>query len=146
MRTRWRNMAVVLAALAATPAFAAPAARAQDACVDAAADTLDVGFYDDFIPVSYSAEKDSTGGPGEHRGYEADLLTAFEAMGGIALVRHPIGGALACSSASSPTYSRGSMSGTVDMICATFISGPLSPPSARRRSAACFSRSMPTPR
>ncbi len=46
----------------------------------------------------------------------------------------PIAGALDWSCESSAVYSAGSMSGTVDMICATFISGPLSPPSAARRS------------
>ena len=42
----------------------------------------------------------------------------------------PIGGALACSATSSPAYSCGSALGMVARSCATFISGPLMPPSA----------------
>ena len=54
---------------------------------------LRVGFYHDFIPVSYSADKDPAGGRfDEHRGYEADLLSALETMGGAALSRRAIGG------------------------------------------------------
>ncbi len=43
--------------------------------------TLDFGFYAYYEPVSYSADGDA-GAPGfdRHRGYEADLLTALEAM------------------------------------------------------------------
>ena len=55
--------------------------------------TLDVGFYAFFEPISYSANPDPMSpGFGEHRGYEADLLTALETMRGekLALVRHPI--------------------------------------------------------
>ena len=48
----------------------------------------------------------------------------------------PIGGALACSCASSLAYSSGSASGMVDMNCATFISGPFSPPRIALRSSA----------
>ena len=54
---------------------------------------LNVGFYAFFEPLSYSANPDPMSpGFGEHRGYEADLLTALEAMRGenISLVRHPI--------------------------------------------------------
>ena len=43
----------------------------------------------------------------------------------------PIGGALACSVASSLAYSAGSASGTVERNCATFIIGPFSPPRMR---------------
>jgi len=47
---------------------------------------LQVGFYAFFSPVSYSADSDpSAAGFNEHRGYEADLLTALEAMEGAAL-------------------------------------------------------------
>lgn len=81
----WR----ALCALAAVGALAA--ARPSLACV-AEGRTLDVGFYHDFIPVSYSAEKDGSGGAGEHRGYEADLLSALEAMGGLPLARRPVDG------------------------------------------------------
>ena len=54
---------------------------------------LNVGFYAYFSPVSYSADEDSTSeGFNTHLGYEADLLTALEAMEGTGLsfVRHPI--------------------------------------------------------
>ena len=54
---------------------------------------LDVGFYAFFEPLSYSATPDPMSpGFGEHRGYEADLLTALEAMKGerLSFVRHPI--------------------------------------------------------
>ena len=47
---------------------------------------LQVGFYAFFEPVSYSADPGpSTAGFNEHRGYEADLLTALEAMDGAGL-------------------------------------------------------------
>ena len=51
-----------------------------DAC--ASAETLRVGFYAFFEPVSHSADSDP-GSPGfaTHLGYEADLLTALESMG-----------------------------------------------------------------
>ena len=52
-----------------------------------------VGFYAFFEPVSYSADPDPNA-PGfqEHRGYEADLLTALEALdgAGLSFARHPI--------------------------------------------------------
>ena len=54
---------------------------------------LKVGFYAFFEPLSYSATPDPMSpGFGEHRGYEADLLTALEAMKGerLSFVRHPI--------------------------------------------------------
>ena len=48
--------------------------------------TLQVGFYAYFEPVSYSADPDPAA-PGfdTHLGYEADLLTALEAMEGVNL-------------------------------------------------------------
>ncbi len=47
---------------------------------------LQVGFYAFFEPVSYSADPEpSSTGFNEHRGYEADLLTALEAMDGAGL-------------------------------------------------------------
>jgi hypothetical protein len=58
----------------------------------------------------------------------------------------PMGGASAWSWVSSATYSLGKASGMVDMIWATFISGPLSPPSAAASSAALRPRSAFTPR
>lgn len=54
---------------------------------------LRVGFYAFFEPVSYSADPDP-GAPGfrQHRGYEADLLTALETLdgAGLSFIRHPI--------------------------------------------------------
>ena len=45
---------------------------------------LNLGFYAYFDPVSYSADDDPTSeGFNAHRGYEADLLTALEAMADI---------------------------------------------------------------
>ena len=45
--------------------------------------TLRFGFYAHFEPVSYSADPDpASPGIDIHRGYEADLLTALEAMEG----------------------------------------------------------------
>ena len=48
--------------------------------------TVRFGFYAYFEPVSHSAGRDP-GSPGfdDHRGYEADLLTALEAMEGVNL-------------------------------------------------------------
>ena len=54
---------------------------------------LNVGFYAYFSPVSYSASADPTSEDFNiHLGYEADLLTALEAMegAGLSFVRHPI--------------------------------------------------------
>ena len=59
---------------------------------------------------------------------------------------HPIAGALFCNCASSSTYSGGNISGTVDIICATFINGPFNPPRATRKSRACLSLSKFEPR
>ena len=48
---------------------------------------LEVGFYAYFEPVSYSAgESPEAAGFNSHRGYEADLLTALEAMAGSGFV------------------------------------------------------------
>ncbi len=48
--------------------------------------TLTVGFYAFFAPVSYSADEDPASAAFDtHRGYEADLLTALEAMDGVGL-------------------------------------------------------------
>lgn len=54
---------------------------------------LTVGFYAHFAPISYSADPDpSARGFHAHRGYEADLLSALEAMGdvGLSFSRHAI--------------------------------------------------------
>ena len=63
------------------------------ACTDGSR-VLNVGFYAYFSPVSYSADADPTSeGFNTHLGYEADLLTALEAMqgAGLSFVCHPIG-------------------------------------------------------
>ena len=55
---------------------------AVHACTDGTR-TLSVGFYAYYEPVSFSADADpASDGFNEHRGYEADLLTALEAMEG----------------------------------------------------------------
>ncbi len=55
------------------------------ACTDGGR-VLNVGFYAFFAPVSYSAEEDANAaGFHAHRGYEADLLSALEAMEGAGL-------------------------------------------------------------
>ena len=71
--------------------FFQPAPTSQS-CTDGDR-ALNVGFYAYFSPVSYSADEDpASAGFNTHLGYEADLLTALEAMQGAELtfVRHPI--------------------------------------------------------
>ncbi len=59
----------------------APVDRTQ-ACTEPG-HVLNVGFYAYFAPVSYSADEDpNAAGFNSHRGYEADLLSALEAMEG----------------------------------------------------------------
>ena len=55
-------------------------------------DMLSVGFYAHFAPVSYLRTSEDPAAPGEHAGYEADLLTAVEAMegGGVKFEREPV--------------------------------------------------------
>ena len=58
---------------------------ATGACTDETR-VLNVGFYAYFAPVSYSANADPDSAEfNTHRGYEADLLTALEAMEGVGL-------------------------------------------------------------
>ncbi len=65
-------------------ACSAPNDAPSAACGDG--QVLQVGFYAFFAPVSYSADPDSsTAGFDQHLGYEADLLTALEAMDGAGL-------------------------------------------------------------
>ncbi len=67
-------------------------AMPSQACTDGAR-VLNVGFYAYFSPVSYSADEDpASEGFNTHLGYEADLLTALEAMQGTGLsfIRYPI--------------------------------------------------------
>ena len=67
-------------------------AAAPQACTDDKRN-LNFGFYAFFAPVSYSADEDSAAaGFHTHLGYEADLLSALEAMEGVGLSfsRRPI--------------------------------------------------------
>ena len=58
---------------------------ATDTCTDGTR-VLKVGFYAHFAPVSYSANEDPDSAEfNTHLGYEADLLTALEAMEGAGL-------------------------------------------------------------
>ena len=58
---------------------------AVHACTDGTR-TLNVGFYTYFEPVSFSADADpASDGFNAHSGYEADLLSALEAMKGTGL-------------------------------------------------------------
>ena len=73
-------------------AACASEAEETDACAEEGR-VLDVGFYAYFAPVSYSADDDpESEGFDTHAGYEADLLTALEAMdgAGLSFSRKPI--------------------------------------------------------
>ena len=75
---------LLIPALAAALIFAACAGPPEP---------LQVGFYAYFEPMSYSADSDpDAAGFNTHRGYEADLLSALEAMdgAGYAFQRRPI--------------------------------------------------------
>ena len=77
-------MATVAAGLAAALLIAcASEGGSREACVDDNR-VLKLGFYTYFSPVSYSADE-APDSPGfdDHRGYEADLLSALEAMQGV---------------------------------------------------------------
>ena len=95
---RWlRSSPVTVAApdaMPAPPATTTAAMPATGACAGIDRGTLNYGFFADFSPVSYSADDDpASPGYREHRGYEADLLTALEAMDrtGLSFHRIPIG-------------------------------------------------------
>ncbi len=92
---RWlRSSPVAVSAPDAMPAPPATASPATGACADVDRGTLNYGFFADFSPVSYSADDDpASPGYRRHRGYEADLLTALEAMDrtGLSFHRIPIG-------------------------------------------------------
>lgn len=94
-RIRWRGRprrgacagALVAALLvAAWPSHAA--GRADEEC-SGHEGRLRYGFYNDFRPLSYADRRRR----GEHLGYEADLLTALEALDnmGWSFARRPIG-------------------------------------------------------
>ena len=73
--------AAILLAAASTAGIASP----SHACATGKR-VLDVGFYAFFAPVSHSADSDpNSAGFNTHLGYEADLLTALEAMEGAGL-------------------------------------------------------------
>lgn len=68
-------------------------AAAGDDAQACATDALNFGFYAYFPPVSYSADPDpEADGFQTHLGYEADLLSALEALegAGLAFTRHPL--------------------------------------------------------
>lgn len=81
---RARDLLLPIAALSAL--FAVPVAAAgaeSEACAD---EVLNLGFYAYFAPVSYSADEDPQSEDFDvHLGYEADLLSALEAMEGAGL-------------------------------------------------------------
>ena len=75
------------------PLVACSAQVDQDRACTEDGRVLDVGYYAFFAPVSYSADEDpGSPGFGTHLGYEADLLTALEAMegAGLSFSRRPI--------------------------------------------------------
>ncbi len=84
----------VLAALVSRLVFGlSPPVSAGQGCTDGQR-VLNVGFYAFCAPVSYSADPDPAAvGFHSHQGYEADLLTALEAMkdAGLSFSRRPIG-------------------------------------------------------
>ncbi len=90
-RTRFAA-AAALGAVLALLAACSPGPEQARACTEDGR-TLDFGFYAFFAPISHSADEDPDS-PGfhTHLGYEADLLTALEAMRGAGLTfrRKPI--------------------------------------------------------
>ena len=85
--------AVVAVCLSLLAIGCASGVAQQEACVDENRE-LRLGFYAHFAPVSNS-EDSELGSPGfdVHQGYEADLLTALEAMDGVGVSfsRHGVG-------------------------------------------------------
>lgn len=78
-------MAVSSAAAALLIASDLLVASGSEACTHRGR-VLNVGFYSDFKPISYSEDRaPGSRGFDAHRGYEADLLTALEAMEGAGL-------------------------------------------------------------
>ena len=88
-------IALIISGLAAGCAYVPPAEQgggAPQRCVQAGR-VLNAGFYAYFAPVSYSADEDPDAAAfSTHLGYEADLLTALEAMdgAGFSFARRPI--------------------------------------------------------
>ena len=92
--TRWAWAIVALALMYTLTACGEPSVDSplSSACTSDG-QVLNVGFYAFFEPVSYSADPDpNAAGFREHRGYEADLLTALESLDGAGLTfaRRPI--------------------------------------------------------
>lgn len=82
VRSRFVKLLLITLALICSAPGAAGDSETQT-CAD---DPLNVGFYSFFNPVSYSEDEDpESEGFDTHRGYEADLLTALEAMEGAGL-------------------------------------------------------------
>lgn len=80
------RLGITAAAIALTAALLMACAlvgESREACVDDDR-VLKLGFYAYFSPISYSADE-APDSPGfdDHRGYEADLLSALEAMQGV---------------------------------------------------------------
>ncbi len=74
---------LLLAAICLRALIASADAEESQSCAD---DTLNFGFYAFYAPVSSSADEDpESEGFHKHLGYEADLLTALEALDGAGL-------------------------------------------------------------
>ena len=85
-----RRAAWAAAALLGGMGLATPAAQQ----CEARDEPLQFGFYYDYAPLSYSENRDADApGYNRHRGYEADLLTALEALedAGLVFERRAIG-------------------------------------------------------
>lgn len=83
----WRAFVAGIMAAQTCLAVAASSAQAssRQACIDGER-VLETGFYAYFSPVSYAADGNpESPGFNDHRGYEADLLTALESMEGAGL-------------------------------------------------------------
>ena len=88
---RFTIAAVLTAALVVSLMSCSSESTPPEACSDG--EDLKVGFYAYFAPVSHSADEDpSSDGFRAHAGYEADLLSALEAMedAGLSFSRSPI--------------------------------------------------------
>ena len=80
---RQAMVAAVAVCLLIVSVVCAPGAASPEACVDEGRE-LRLGFYAHFAPVSHSADGEpGSAGFDVHQGYEADLLTALEAMDGV---------------------------------------------------------------
>ena len=92
-KTRLLTVGVALTPLLGAACRTGVVDAVTGSCAPATGDPLNAGFYAFFEPVSYSEDPDpASPGFATHLGYEADLLTALEAMEGdrLAFVREPI--------------------------------------------------------